>query len=92
MWVITGEPDYRLRYSNRGKFGATLDPGAWAGAQITPPDWVRESSKAYRDGSRRRRLCIQSVDPNGNSYAGLPMQAIGAGTKTNRAELPCGGN
>jgi hypothetical protein len=59
MWAITGEPDYRLRYLNRGKLGATLDPGAWAGAPITPPDWVRESSKAYRDGSRRRPLCIQ---------------------------------
>lgn len=47
LWAITGEPDYRLRHSSRGKSGATLDPGAWAaGAQIVPADWVLESSRA----------------------------------------------
>ena len=45
LWAITGEPGYRLRHSSRGKLGATLDPGAWAGARIVP-DWVLESSRA----------------------------------------------
>jgi hypothetical protein len=31
---MTGEPDYRLRHASPGKLGATLDPGAWVGAQI----------------------------------------------------------
>jgi hypothetical protein len=45
LWAIRGEPDYRLRHASLGKLGATLDPGAWARAQIVPTDWVREPSK-----------------------------------------------